>query len=118
VGVITYTLVINIFRAFSRAVDFEHELSYVHVNRQRYLAETAIKFGIRALALLLWLLYIQFTIHVLLPYITALAYVGSGILLPLTNFLFLLAAIGLSLIIFHIHILMLRLLLLRPRIIG
>ena len=118
IGLLVYLLLIQIVRAFTRVIDLEHSLDYVHVNRQQLIRQALLKFAARAVILVIWFLYIQFTIHVLIPYVVALAYAASGELGWLTDAVYLLVATLLMIITIHIHTVMLRLLLLRPRAIG
>jgi hypothetical protein len=118
VGLIAYSLTMQIIKIFTRAVNLEQEMNYVHTDRHQLLRQTLLRFSLRVLILLTWLLYIRFTIHVLVPYVIALAYAGSGGLGWLADAGYLLGATGLMIIGCHLHAIMLRLILLRPRAFG
>jgi hypothetical protein len=118
VGILTYSLTINLIRTFGKAAEFRQELDYVHVDRQTLLKETAWRFGARAAALGVWLLYISYSTHVIVPFVTALAYAGSGNLPLLSDVGYLAGAIGLLALAVHVHIILLRLLLLKPRVLS
>lgn len=118
VGLLVYFLLAQVMKTFSHAADLEHSLDYVHVNRQKLIHQELLKFAVRAVILVAWFLYIQFTIHILIPYVVALAYAASGDLGWLTDTVYLAGAACLMIIGMHIHVVMLRLLLLRPRAVG
>lgn len=118
VGWLAYLLVTQTIRAFTNAIDLHSELQYVHANRRQQLQQIFLRFGIRLILLVTWLLYAEFTIHVLVPYIMALADAGSGGLGWLADTTYLLSAMGLTVVCVHLHTVMLRLVLLRPRVFG
>jgi hypothetical protein len=73
---------------------------------------------LRIVFLITWLLYIQFSLHTLLPYVIALAYAGSGDFGWLQDAGYLLAAASILAISVHLHVVLIRLILLRVRVFG
>lgn len=118
VGLLVYSLAAKIIGAFRDAVDLEQELHYVHADRQLLIRQAFLRFALRLLALIVWLLYIRFTIHVLIPYVIAVAYAGAGAGISVEAGLYLLEATVLATLAVHLHVILLRLLLLRPRAFG
>ena len=116
VGLVAYTFTMSIWRSFRRAVDFEHELDYVHTDRNQMVRHAVYMLVFRLIVLIGWFIYIQFTLHVLLPYVTALAITAAGDYSWLYNILFLAGATGLLALALHLHVVLLRLVLLKPRV--
>lgn len=109
VGVIAYSFTMKIFGSLQRAINLHDELDYVHADRQKLLKDAGKQLVIRLLLLAVWLAYISLTLHILLPYVIASAYAGSG---------YILWALLIAIVTLHIHVVMLRLISLRPRLFG
>ncbi len=118
VGLLVYSLIMKIIETFSSAVNFKRKLQYVHTDRHQLVNQTFLRLAIRILVFVAWLLYIRFTIHVLVPYVIALAYAGSGGLGLFESGGYLLGAAVLMILGIHLHTVMLRLMLLKPRAFG
>jgi hypothetical protein len=118
VGLVVYSLTMRIVGSYSRAMEFRQELDYVHADRQALIRSAITRALIRLLVLIAWFLYLQFTVHVLLPYVIALAYAGSGSLdLNLWQETFyLIAGVVLLALTIHLHTVALRLALLKTRV--
>jgi hypothetical protein len=116
VGFIAYNFTMNIIGAFRRVIDLEHELDYVHADRQKLIREAVQRLIFEVVMLIIWFLYIQFTLHKLLPYVVALAYAGSGAFGWLQNTGYIVSSAILLAIGLHLHVISLRLVLLRQRV--
>jgi hypothetical protein len=68
VGCIVYLFTIRIILAFSKVVDFEHEMNYVNTRRKPLIIEAAVRGVVRLVALTLWVIILLLTLHHLLPY--------------------------------------------------
>lgn len=117
VGLVAYWFMSAVLVAWRDAAELKEELDYVHVDRRALVRQAAERLGLRAIVLIGWVLYIAFTLRVLLPYILALATAakGAGSALPAIGFGLL--AVGLAALVLHIHLICLRLLWLRSRLI-
>ncbi|MEO8104878.1 MAG: hypothetical protein ABI602_00895 [Candidatus Saccharibacteria bacterium] len=114
IGIIVYLFAVNIVSALGHGVQMEEELNYVNVPRRKLIRYEIMLLFIRLAVLLGWLLYLQVFVGRLLPF--ALAVVAAarsenlavevGQIIVVTGGLF----IGL-----HLHLVFLRLLLLKTR---
>jgi hypothetical protein len=118
IGVIAYTFTMSIIGALQNVVDLREEMDYVHVNRRQLLREAGTHLIVRLVALLAWLAYANFSLHFLLPYVVASAQAGSGGLGWLASTGYIVWAIVVATITLHIHVVLARLLWLRPRLFG
>ncbi|MDB5164805.1 MAG: hypothetical protein JWL89_431 [Candidatus Saccharibacteria bacterium] len=118
VGLIVYWCTMSLLRAFHKVEDLELEMNYVHANRHDLARQTVGTLMVRIAVLLTWFLYLQLTIHLFVPYAIAVAYAASGALSILYGAAYLLWGIGLLAIILHVHVVLSRLLFLRPRLFG
>lgn len=115
VGMIIYLCAINIVTAFGNGVELEEELNYVNAQRSKLIRYEIFLVFIRAVILAGWLVYVQLFIRLLLPYVLAAVQAArlSGILSGIGQIA--LAALVLFISI-HIHLVFLRLLLLKTRV--
>jgi hypothetical protein len=68
--------------------------------------------------LLGWFFFARYTLHVVVPYVIAIAYVATGTFEWLIGIGYFLCAAGLLAVCLHVHIILLRLLFMRPRLFG
>lgn len=115
VGTLVYFLVTGIAGAISSAGEINNELHYVHVHRKALLREVYIKTTIRLVILGLWLGYIILFFKFLLPYVIAAAHVGAGNITTFMGILYALLAMFILAVSLHMHVIMVRLVALRPR---
>ncbi len=116
VGFAVYLFAINIFRAISSTAELKDEMDYVNVNRHDLLWSAIEQLLVHLGVLIIWVAYILFFLHQILPYCINLALVGTTqITSPLGGGYALLATVVLALAM-HLHAIFLRLLLLRPRV--
>ena len=115
VGLVVYLFAANIFTALYEAAELKAELDYVHADRHKLLWRPVQNLLLHLAVLLVWGVYILFFFHHVLPYSVATAIVGSGQLGTLQTSSYALLGIVIMAVALHIHIVLLRLLLLRPR---
>lgn len=115
-GVIVYLFVIGIWNAFSTAVELHEEMSYVHASRQQLIRQAAQHTIFRLIILGLWLLYLRLFLRLLLPYGLAAAHVATH--LNISAIVYAVVAVVDIAVALHIHVVLLRLLLTRLRIVG
>lgn len=119
VGLIVYLFAVAVYRAFNDAAEIGTELSYVHANRRTQLTEVFVHLVVRVLALIGWVFYAKFFMATLLP--QALASVrsivvgGESLVMEVIN---LVGGFALGLLALHLHVVFLRLLVLKPRLWG
>ena len=115
VGLIVYLFAVNIVKAFGSGVELEEQLSYVNSQRSKLIRFEIIVAVIRAAMLAGWLLYVQLFIRLLLPYALAAAHAAR-----LSGALNGIGQIGLAAVVLfisiHLHLIFLRLLLLKTRV--
>ena len=114
IGVVIYLIAADIVRTVISANELREEMAYVHVNRSTLLRTVLEQLIIRVIVLAIWIPYIQFFFHTILPYGVSAAIVASGgTLVTIPSYLVLsvlVIAAGL-----HVNLVLLRLLFLRPR---
>lgn len=117
VGLIIYLFAVNIIAALGNGVQIEEQLSYVNSQRTKLIRYEIGIMLIRVGVLLVWLLYLQLFVRLLLPY--ALSVVSAARLdsLPAEVGQIILATVGLF-VGLHLHLVFLRLLLLKTRVIA
>ena len=118
VGIIVYSFIIAVGDAFRNVLELKEEMHYVHANRHFLLRQALFHLVLRVIFLVIWMLYVSYTLHFLLPYVIALAYAGSGGFGLLFNCIYLVGAVVIAAISLHLHTVLLRLLFLKPRMFG
>ncbi len=117
IGLIVYWFAAGIVGAFQNLIDLKQEMNYVHANRNVLIRQSIIHLLVRLIVLVVWIVYIRYSLHFLLPYVIAMAYAGGG-LGWLKDSAYIAGAVGVSIVGLHLHSVMLRLLLLKPRLFG
>lgn len=115
VGALVYFMLTGILDAFSSAKKLEEELHFVHAKRKELLKMVYIKTALRLAILAIWLGYIMLFIKIILPYSLAAAHVGSSNILSISGIIWTVVALLILIIGIHIHVVLLRLAALRPR---
>ncbi len=118
IGIIVYYLILAVINALRSVAELEEEMKYVHADRHILLRQALLHLFVRISSLVVWIFYVRFTLHLLLPYTIALSYAGSGDSGWLYDILYLISAVALGAITLHVHTVLLRLLVLKPRIFG
>ena len=118
VGLIVYFFASGVFGFSQRFIEFERELGYVNANRAAQVRTAAFGTILRLAMLVIWLAYVQFTLHTLLPYVIALSVAAAGGYGWVLGALYAAGAILLLALAIHLHVVLLRLTLLRTRVFG
>ncbi|HEX7632840.1 MAG TPA: hypothetical protein VF401_00785, partial [Candidatus Saccharimonadales bacterium] len=118
IGLIVYWCTMSLIRAYRSVGELEMELNYVHANRQELIHQTVWTVLVRIVVLLSWFLYLQATVHLLIPYAVAIGYAASGANGVILGAAYMAWGVGLLSVVLHIHVVLLRLLFLRPRLFG
>jgi hypothetical protein len=116
VGFVVYMFAVNIFGAVQRAAELGDELNhFTNMNRGQIVRESLEKLCIRLVVIVVWIPYILLFFHHIVPYVIGLALAASPDLASVTGVGYVvLAPIVLS-VSLHVHTVLLRLLVLRPR---
>ena len=118
VGLVVYLFVTNMYGAIGSTAKLKTEMGYVHANRAKLIREALIHLAIRTAVLIVWILYILFFLHRILPYCLAASLIGTSHIQLLISGSYVMLGIAVMAVALHIHVVLLRLLLLRPRIIS
>jgi len=116
VGAVIYLFAANIFVAINNTAELRNELGYVNVNRRELLRTAIIHLCVRLVVAGVWVVYALFFFHHVLPYYTALSIAGSAQVGGPQDVGYALLAIIVMSIAIHLHVILLRLFLVRPRI--
>ena len=116
VGLLVYCVVFEIYNLLHKAEDLKEELHYVHARRKDLIRQTAMTLAVRLLVLAVWFAYTVAFIGYILPYIMAAANVAASQLASVRGAGLVLGAFFVLTLCLHLHVLLLRLLLLRPRV--
>ena len=115
IGIIVYLFATNIFAAVRNTAQLRSELEYANVDRHSLLVQAGQHLVIRIVVLVAWILYIRFFFYHVLPYCIAATLAGlSQVTTPL-GIGYIVLAFVVMIVALHIHTIMLRLLLLKPR---
>lgn len=115
VGLVIYMLLSGLGKTTSIISDTAHRFYYFNSRRRQFEEELGLRLIIGAVAVLLGFLYMTFFFRVLLPFSILCGRIGLSVLSDFSGWLYLIAGfmtLGVSL---HFCIVLLRLLLLRPR---
>jgi hypothetical protein len=116
VGLVVYIFVTNIFSVIHATAELNTELHYVHVNQKTMLRTATMHLLIRFAVLAVWVLYILFFIHHILPYCIAASLIGISHESLILCIGYVLLGVSVLAVALHLHTILLRLLLLRPRV--
>lgn len=115
VGVIAYWFVAALIQALHTVVELRQELEYVHVSRHELIRHAFERLAIRTLALIIWFVYLNFSVHHIMPYAIAVGYAGTAATNWLQGAVLILAGILAAAICLHIHTIFVRFIALKPR---
>lgn len=119
VGFVVYLFAINIVSSVKGAAELKNEIeNYTNLNRRQIVLEVLQKLLIRLIVLLVWVPYINLFFHQLVPYVATLGVVASLHLLSVTGVSCTLLALIVLFVGLHVHAILLRLLVLKPRVFG
>jgi hypothetical protein len=117
-GVVVYLLATGLWSGLANAEELREELDYVNAPRQWILRTILIHLTVRLMVLVLWVIYLQIFLRILLPYVLAAAHVAATSLLSFSGIGYALLALVVGLLALHVHVVLLRLLLLKVRVFG
>jgi len=117
-GVVVYLLATGLWSGLANAEELREELDYVNAPRQWILRTILIHLTVRLMVLVLWVIYLQIFLRILLPYALAAAHVAATSLLSFSGIGYALLALVAGLLAIHVHVVLLRLLLLKVRVFG
>lgn len=115
VGIVVYLFATNMLAAVHGTAELTSELHYIHANRRTLLWSAVRRLIIRLAVLGTWFAYILFFLHHVVPYCIAASIVASAELQPLQSLEYAVLAVATMTLALHVHTLLLRLFLLRPR---
>ena len=115
VGLIAYWFASGLIRSFRDAAGLKQQLDYVNANPQQIIRAAVWRLVVRLVVLVVLLLYFQLTIHVLIPYAIALAYVARGVSEWYLRVGYVAWAVVICAVVLHMHVILLRLLFLKAR---
>jgi len=115
VGLIVYLFAANIVAAIRSTAALKDELEYTNVDRHSLLWQAGGHLLIRIIVLVVWLLYLQFFFHHVVPYCVAATLAGLSQLPNLVGIGYIVLAFLVLLVTMHLNTILLRLLLLKPR---
>jgi hypothetical protein len=118
VGIVAYAFTAAIINALHTVVELQEESTYVHASRRELLKNAGERLLLRLGALIVWFIFLNYTLHLIIPYAIAVGYAGTSTSSWLQGSLYLLAGIGVLIICAHAHTILLRLIALRPRLFG
>ena len=116
VGFVVYMFAVNIFGVVQRAAELGDELNnFTNLNRGQIIRESLEKLGIRLVVIAVWIPYILLFFHHIIPYVIGLALAASPELTSASGVGYVILAPVVLAISLHVHTVLLRLLVLRPR---
>lgn len=120
IGLLIYVLLESIDHITSNASSAIKEVEYINDAglRHKMKVETELRVGLRVAALIVWIVYFIFFARVLVPFCILLGRVDMNNLITLRGVGGMLAAFALLAISLHIHTICMRVLVLRPRLLG
>ncbi len=118
VGLMVYSVVQGIAKELKNTDDLIHVMNYVHVNKGSVIRDTISRAALRFAALAAWWILAYEILHKVFPYTISSAQVTGNHLLNANSWLHTLFGLGLCLISVHGLVVLLRLMVLRPRLTG
>lgn len=115
-GVVIYFLAAGIVQSLQHAAEFKSELGYVNASRNEMLKTAFMHAGIRIVVAILWILFIAFFFNKIIPYGIESALAVSAVGLSPEALLYALLCVAIIGISMHVHAILFRLLMLKPRI--
>ena len=115
VGLVVYMFAANLVSTARHAAELKKELNYVHANRHSILWRPVELLSVRLVVLGVWALYIMVFFQQILPYCVAASIVGAGQFNAVYDSLYALTAVVIMIVALHLHVVLLRMLLLKPR---
>ncbi|MDB5186203.1 MAG: hypothetical protein JWL85_726 [Candidatus Saccharibacteria bacterium] len=117
-GCIVYLVLAGFGFTLSLAGKTLHELHYVNIQRKITDDDPFTKVALRSLVILMWFVYSVFFFKILLPFSILSGQIGISNLYDLDGWLYVGLAFAVLIASLHLHVVLLRLLMLRPRVFG
>jgi hypothetical protein len=115
-GFVVYMFAINVVGAIHQAAELNDELAhFTHLNRRQIIGQAIEKLLIRLIVLAVWIPYIIVFFHHIVPFSVASALAALPILYTPTGIYYVVLAVVVLFAALQIHVILLRLLALRPR---
>jgi len=115
IGLITYMLLYGLSRGAQSAAEDVEEAGYANTNKKALLRNIGRRLALRLIVFIAWWVYIIFFVKILLPFSILAARIGAGNLPTLGGWLYGLLGLAVLAISLHIHVIFVRLLVLRVR---
>jgi hypothetical protein len=117
-GTVVYLISASISNSVVAANNIRSELHYMNLHKEELKQELGKRVALHVVGVLNWLFYSIFFFRFLLPYSAAAARIGIVTNESWQGWLYLLLSICLLMISLHLHVVLLRFILLRPRMFG
>lgn len=115
-ALLIYFAIFAVYDVFHTAKTFEEELHYVNASRKNLVREAALRIGVRSGVLAAWFAYSWVFFRTILPYALTAIHIVAGRLLSAQGVAYALVAVVGLVVALHVHVVLFRLLLLRPRV--
>jgi hypothetical protein len=119
IGIGVYLMLMGLTSSYSTADRIIHELHYINHRKQMSEKDFTTRALIRIFVGFIWLIYVVFFFKIIVPFMALCVIVGTNVLPnEAIGLWYLIIGFAISVISLHLHIVMLRLFLLRPRVIN
>lgn len=118
VGLVVYILISGAGKTTLAISDVTHQLQYFNVRKKQFEEQLGLRLMVGAIALLGLFIYGVFFMRMLFPFALLCGQIGVGDISSINGWLYILAGFTVLTLSFHLIIVALRLLLLRPRLFG
>jgi hypothetical protein len=118
VGTVLYLIASAIFRTVQSASQTRQRLTYINMNRGAFLRSLYLKLLLRFVSLATWVGYALLSLKIIAPYVLGAIHIADEHFPSLGAVVLLMGAILCLFLAFHLHVVLLRLFLARPRAFG
>jgi hypothetical protein len=118
VGFVVYSSAIHISSIFSEAEELREEMGFVHSSRQALVNDAIVRLIVRTVAVIAWAFYIKLFIDVIIPYSLAAFQVSFNSVMWSDKILYSLLAAAVMIFGLHIHVMLLRIITLRSKLLS
>lgn len=117
-GMVVYLLATSLWGSLANAEELREEMDYVNAPKQWILRTILVHLAVRLVLVLVWVVYLRLSLKVFLPYVLAAAHVAATSLPSASGIGYGLLACMVGFAALHVHVVLLRLLLLKVRAFG
>jgi hypothetical protein len=114
-GIVLYFFAVGLITAFRGAEEFEHELKYANVSSKQLKLAAFVHLGIRVVVVVIWFFYLKFFFGTVLFACLSWLYMAADAIATVNGIGHALLAVCVLSLSLHVHVVLLRLLVLRPR---